>query len=217
MNPSKSTLILLGAAVAILGISGGTLLWLTLAPRPDLSGWSAPALEGLNNYGPVPEFALTERNGDPATLADMRGKIWIADFIYTTCTDTCPMQSAAMARLQDKFAQQPDLRLVSFSVDPERDTPDVLARYAARFNASADRWLFLTGAKQEIGRLVQEGFRLSATALTDASSNESIILHSPRFVLIDRNAEIRGYYDSRDRDALDRLKEDVAVLLGKRK
>jgi protein SCO1/2 len=217
MNPSKTTLMLLGAAVAILGISGGTLLWLTLAPRPDLSGWSATTLEGLNNYGPVPEFALTERDGSSATLGDMRGKIWIADFIYTTCTDTCPMQSAAMARLQDKFAQQPDLRLVSFSVDPERDTPDVLTRYAARFNASADRWLFLTGAKQEVARLVQEGFRLSATALTDASSKESIILHSPRFVLIDRNAEIRGYYDSRDRDALDRLKEDVAVLLEKRK
>jgi protein SCO1/2 len=216
MNLPKTTLMLLGAAVLALGISIGTFLWLKLAPRPDPLSWGAPGTEGLNNYGPVPDFTLVEQSGEPTGLADMRGRIWIADFIYTTCTDTCPMQSAAMAKLQEKFANQPDLRLVSFSVDPERDTPEVLTRYAARFNADTDRWLFLTGDREVITRLVQEGFRLSAAALTDASSRESVILHSPRFVLIDRSSDIRGYYDSRDQDALERLKKDTASLLEKR-
>ncbi|HEX2229997.1 MAG TPA: SCO family protein [Candidatus Binatia bacterium] len=213
MNHSRTSLILLAATVAGLGILVGTFLWLKLAPHPQMSGSNAPALGGLNNYGAVPQFTLIERSGRSSTLADMRGKVWIADFIYTTCTDTCPMQSAAMSRLQEKFGAQADLQFVSFTVDPERDTPDVLARYADRFKASADRWLFLTGDKEEIAQLVQEGFRLSAAAVTDPTSNESVILHSPRFVLIDRKNQIRGYYDSRDSTALERLNKDVETLL----
>jgi protein SCO1/2 len=191
----------------------GTFLWLKLAPRPQTVAGNAPALEGLNDYGPVPQFTLVERTGKSSTLADMRGKVWIADFIYTTCTDTCPMQSAAMAKLQEQFGQQEDLKLVSFSVDPQRDTPEVLARYASRFKANADRWLFLTGDKEEMTRLVQEGFRLSAAAVIEPATNESVILHSPRFVLVDRKSRIRGYYDSRDNTALERLNKDVATLL----
>jgi cytochrome oxidase Cu insertion factor (SCO1/SenC/PrrC family) len=212
MNQSKTSLILLAVAVAALGVLAGTFLWLKLAPSRQTAAWNAPALEGLNSYGPVPAFSLVERRGNKATLADMRGKVWIADFIYTTCTDTCPMQSAAMAGLQERFGDQSDLRFVSFSVDPERDTPEVLSRYADRYNAHAERWLFLTGAKEHIAQLVQEGFRLSATALTDVASKESVILHSPRFVLVDRKSQIRGYYDSRDNTALQRLTKDIETL-----
>ncbi len=213
MNQSKVSLVLLATTVAALGIVAGTFLWLKLAPRAETAAWNAPALEGLDNYGAVLEFILVERTGKRTTSADMRGKVWIADFIYTTCTDTCPTQSAAMAMLQGKFGNRSDLRFVSFSVDPERDTPEVLSRYADRFRASADRWLFLTGDKEQIARLVQQGFRLSAAALTEATSKESIILHSPRFVLIDRQSQIRGYYDSRDSTALERLNKDVVLLL----
>jgi protein SCO1/2 len=213
MNQSKTSLILLATMVAALGIMVGTFLWLKLAPRPQPAAWNEPNLEGLNDYGAVPEFALLERAGKRSTLADMRGKVWIADFIYTTCTDTCPMQSATMAKLQEKFSNQSDLRFVSFSVDPERDTPEQLSRYADRFKASADRWLFLTGEKEQITRLVQQGFRLSAAALTDANSKENVILHSPRFVLVDRKSQIRGYYDSREHAALERLNKDTAMLL----
>jgi protein SCO1/2 len=213
MYPSKAQLILLATAVAALGVMAGTFLWLKLAPRPQATVWDAPALEGLNNYGAVPEFTLLERAGKTVTSTELRGKVWIADFIYTTCTDTCPMQSATMATLQEKFSSQKDLRFVSFSVDPERDNPEVLSRYADRFQASTDRWLFLTGDKEPIARLVQEGFRLSAAALTDAASKENVILHSPRFVLIDRKSQIRGYYDSRDNTALERLSKDLVTLL----
>jgi cytochrome oxidase Cu insertion factor (SCO1/SenC/PrrC family) len=216
MIQSRTSLILLAASVALLGIIAGTFLWLKLAPRPQTAAWNAPALEGLNHYGSVPEFSLVERNGNKATLADMRGKVWIADFIYTTCTDTCPTQSAAMAGLQEKFGDASALRFVSFSVDPEHDTPEVLSRYAERFKASADRWLFLTGDKEQIAHLVQGGFRLSAVALADGNSKETVILHSPRFVLIDRKSQIRGYYDSRDSTALERLNNDLMTLLDRR-
>jgi protein SCO1/2 len=213
MNFSKARLLLLGVSVLSLGIILGTFFWLKLAPRPGLTGWDAKPLEGLQRYGSVPQFSLVERSGKATSLADLRGSIWIADFIYTTCQDTCPMQTAEMAQLQEHWKDRAGLKLVSFSVDPEKDTTAVLSRYADRYKADAQRWLFLTGAKEEIGRLVQEGFRLSAVALPGDGNVSSVIMHSPRFVLIDKQAQIRGYYDSRDPQALQRLKADVATLI----
>ena len=213
MNFSKARFLLLGVSVLGLGIILGTFFWLKLAPRPGLTGWDAKPLEGLNRYGIVPEFSLVERSGKATTLADLRGSIWIADFIYTTCQDTCPMQTAEMAQLQEQWKDRAGLKLVSFSVDPEKDTTAVLSRYADRYKADAQRWLFLTGAKEEISRLVQEGFRLSAVALPGDGNVSSVIMHSPRFVLIDKQAQIRGYYDSRDPQAMQRLKNDVATLI----
>ena len=201
----------MAAVVGMLGIAAGTFLWLKLAPRP--AAWNAPALEGLNNYGAAPAFSLVERSGKNVTLAELRGKVWFADFIYTSCQDTCPLQSAAMAKLQAQFGNDGDLRLVSFSVDPDHDTAAVLSRYAERFKAHRERWLFVTGDREQIVQLVQGGFRLSAVALTEGESKETVIIHSPRFVLIDRKSEIRGYYDSRDNTALERLNKDVATLI----
>jgi protein SCO1 len=213
MNFSKARLLLLGVSVLSLGIILGTFFWLKLAPRPGLTGWAAKPLEGLQRYGSVPQFSLVERSGKAITLADLRGSIWIADFIYTTCQDTCPMQTAEMAQLQEEWKDREGLKLVSFSVDPEKDTTAVLSRYADRYKADGQRWLFLTGAKEEISRLVQAGFRLSAVALPGDGNVGSVIMHSPRFVLIDKQAEIRGYYDSRDPQALQRLKADVETLI----
>jgi cytochrome oxidase Cu insertion factor (SCO1/SenC/PrrC family) len=217
MNISKAHVLLLGSAVIGLGIVLGTFLWLKLAPRHGYRFSNASSFHGLSDFGPVPEFSLAERNGKTITLADLRGKVWIADFIYTSCTDTCPLQTAAMAKLQEQWGQQPDFKLVSFSVDPQRDTPQALARYAERFKADVDRWLFLTGDKEQISRLVQEGFHLSATPALKSAGGEDVILHSPRFVLIDRGAQIRAYYDSRDADALRRLNKDLMSLLSNRK
>lgn len=213
MNFSKTRFLLLGISVLGLGIILGTFFWLKLAPRPGLTGWDAKPLEGLQRYGSVPQFSLIERSGKTTTLADLRGTIWIADFIYTTCQDTCPLQTAEMAQLQEQWKDRAGLKLVSFSVDPEKDTTEVLSRYADRYKADSQRWLFLTGPKEEISRLVQEGFRLSAVALSSDGKKDSLIMHSPRFVLIDKQAEIRGYYDSRDQQALERLKKDVATLV----
>jgi len=108
----------------------------------------------------VPDFALIERSGQPVTRADMLGKVWIASVIFTRCVDECPLVSSHMARLQEALAAEPDVRLVSITVDPAYDTPDVLTRYAQNFAAQPQRWLFLTGDKATIYRLVREGFRL---------------------------------------------------------
>ena len=213
MNFSKARILLAGLSVISLGIVLGTLLWLKLAPTPGQLVWDAKPLEGLNRYGAVPEFRLMERSGKSVSLADLRGKVWVADFIYTTCQDTCPLQSAEMAKLQEKWSDKSELKLVSFSVDPERDTPRVLSRYAENFKADADRWLFLTGDKEQIAHLIQAGFRLSAAPLTESGSENQVILHSPRFVLIDKETQIRGYYDSRDIEAVGRLKKDVVTLM----
>ncbi|MFQ5801709.1 MAG: SCO family protein [Candidatus Methylomirabilales bacterium] len=113
------------------------------------------------NIARAPSFALTDRSGKEITLADLRERVWVADFIWTRCPDECPLMSAVMARLQAEFADEPDFRLVSISVDPEYDTPAVLTRYATRYGANPDRWLFLTGDKETIYRLVREGFKLA--------------------------------------------------------
>jgi protein SCO1/2 len=213
MATSKVRFSLLGLSVIGLGIILGTALWLKFGPKPHLVGLQQQPLEGLNRYGAVPEFALVERSGKSTTLADLRGTVWIADFIYTTCKDTCPLQTAAMAKLQDDWQDKAGLKLVSFTVDPEKDTIEALSRYAETYKADSSRWLFLTGAKEQLTRLVQEGFRLSAAVAPSDGNPDGVILHSPRFVLIDKEGQIRGYYDSRDREALQRLQKDLARLL----
>jgi cytochrome oxidase Cu insertion factor (SCO1/SenC/PrrC family) len=147
-------------AVALAGVLGAA-VWTWQAWRP---GWGQRAqrpLEGLTVLGTVPDFSLIQRDGRRVTLADLRGKVWIANFIYTHCTDTCPLQSARMARLQERLRDEPDVRFVSITVDPELDTPEVLSEYANRFGADRDRWLFLTGEKRALYALAVEGFRLS--------------------------------------------------------
>jgi protein SCO1 len=123
------------------------------------------------------------------------------------------LQTAEMQKMQAAWSDKPGLKLVSFSVDPEKDTAEVLSRYADRYQADSQRWLFLTGTRDEISRLVQGGFKLSAVPVVNSESADSVIMHSPRFVLVDRQAQIRGYYDSRDQQALERLKKDVAILI----
>lgn len=211
MDTTKTRFLLLGLAVVGLGIVLGTGLWLRLGPQPRFGG--SESEDGVKLYGSVPDFSLTERNGETVGLKDLQGKIWIADFIYTTCTDTCPLQTASMAKLQDEFAAKPEVRLVSFTVDPERDTPQVLSLYADKHRADAERWYFLTGQRDRIIRLIRDGFHLSVATLPTESDASGMIPHSPRFVLVDKQGRIRGYYDSRDLAAYSRLKGDVESLL----
>ena len=169
--------------------------------------------EALADYGPVPAFALVTQAGDSLHLSDLRGRPWIADFVFTTCGSICPMMSAQFERLSGQVDAA--VRLVSFSVDPERDTPEKLAEYGARYGAEPGRWLFLTGDKPQVRRLVQEGFRLSVQDATpeDIAAGSDAILHSTRFVLVDAEARIRGYYDGADAEAVERLRRDLAKLV----
>ncbi len=201
--------------IIILAAVIGTALWMRLTRPSRQEGWNESLLEGLSVYGQIPDFSILERNGGQVGLSELRGKVWVATFIYTSCKDTCPLQSAEMARPQQEFGEQVEVRLVSISVDPERDTPEILSRYAGHYKADPDRWLFLTGKRDDIRRLALDGFRLGAGRLGENGRSNTIgpILHSSSFVLVDRQARIRGYYDGRDIAALQRLRRDVSALL----
>lgn len=210
------TLLLLSVAVLILSVLAGTAFWKwqTELQRETLE--EKRPLEGLKSFGKVPEFSFVERAGRRVTLAELKGKVWIVNFIYTNCPDTCPVQSAQLRQIQDDSKNEKDLRLVSITVDPTRDTPAVLSEYATRFSADPERWFFLTGQKEEIYKFAQDGFRIGAAELPHEKRPESgaTHTHSPRFVLIDREAQIRGYYVSTDAEAMKRLHADLKVLLG---
>lgn len=169
--------------------------------------------EPLPILSTVPEFSLTERSGAPLGLADLRGKVWVADFIFTNCAGTCPIMTTAMTDLQKMALAEKlsDVRLVSITVDPERDSLAVLQRFADGYGAIKDRWYFLTGDGAAIQQLASKGFLLSAAASTGGSAEEPII-HSNRFVLVDRQGRIRGYYDGTDEESVRLLQQDLKKL-----
>src|SRR5262249_8369936 len=144
-----------GVLVALVGVGLGL--------RVGFENVSRQAGNDLSRLWEVPDFALMERSGQSVTRADLLGKVWIASVIFTRCAEECPLMSSHMARLQDTFAAERDVRLVSITVDPAYDTPEVLTRYAQSFAAQPQRWLFLTGDKGTIYRLVREGFHLGLT------------------------------------------------------
>ena len=199
---SASTLVLWGILLLCLaGVVGG-FLRSRKAPAPV-----QVSAQSLLRYGTAPAFLLTDQDGQPFDSARLKGKVWIADFIFTSCAGTCPEMSGKMARLQNRLNR--DIQLISVSVDPGRDTPPVLASYARRFKAEAGRWHFLTGDREKIAALVQQGFGLS---LAEGGSPQEPVIHSIRFVLVDGNGVLRGFYDSTDPQALEQLVHDANVL-----
>ena len=195
-----STLIWVGLGIIILGIAGAT-LWSAYDTKPEATAVKEPPVS-------VPDFRLTDQQSKPLALSDMMGKIWVADFIFTYCPTICPAMTQEMARLQSEFVADP-VYFVSFSVDPARDTPEVLARYATEYGADDRRWHFLTGEKEGIYELAKDGFSLAA------GHKGSEILHSTRFVLVASDGRIYGHYDSRSTPAMLRLRRDISALLGK--
>ena len=195
----KSTLIWVALGVIIIAIAAVN-LWSVFDTKPE-------ALTETAAIG-VPDFSLTNQQGEPLGLADMVGKIWIADFIFTNCPTICPAMTQEMARLQSEFVADP-VYFVSFSVDPERDTTEALTRYAKAYGADDRRWHFLTGDKAHIYQLAEHGFSLAA------GHKGTEILHSPRFVLVKADGNIHDHYDSRSKPAMLRLRRDVKTLLRK--
>lgn len=164
--------------------------------------------------GTLPAFELTDQNGASFGLEDMRGRVWIASFVFTRCPTICPTLSTKMARLQTQFrGREADLGLISFSVDPENDTPEVLREYAARFEADPVMWTWVTGPTERVSDTVVRGFRLAMGEPTPTGrGDEYEIMHSSHFVLVDRNGTIRGYYGSDDEGSRS-LEADAAALI----
>ena len=164
------------------------------------------------DLGPAPDFLLVNRDGRRIDSTELKGSPWVADFIFTRCALSCPRMTERMASLE-KLAPG-GLRRVSFSVDPDYDSPEVLQLYAESWGITDTDWLFLTGDREVIRGLVTEGFKLG---LDDdpppgTASPDEPILHSTRFVLVDATGLIRGYYDAFRPEELNRLARDLRAV-----
>jgi cytochrome oxidase Cu insertion factor (SCO1/SenC/PrrC family) len=161
---------------------------------------------------PITDFSLVNQVGKSVTKDNLLGKIFVADFIFTSCAGACPIMTTKMLELSTMFKYDDAIRFVSFSVDPETDTPDVLKQYAESYgiNDSA-KWIFLTGDKKEIVRLVKNDFKLAL--LDSGGTDEETIIHSQHFVLLNERAEIIGYFDSEDESRMKELFFTIRKLL----
>ncbi len=172
---------------------------------------------------PLPDFALTERSGRTIQKSDLLGKVWVACFVFTRCNGPCPSVSSTIARLQHELRDLPDFRLVTITVDPDRDQLKDLNDYANNRQADPERWLFLTGPKADIDRLMKEGFHVGIERGV-GDKGEANIDHSPRLVLVDKKGQVRGYFkgfldpempdgEKQYEEGLNHLREQVAELL----
>ena len=162
----------------------------------------------------APQFELTDQNGDLFDSSELAGRVWIANFMFTLCPGTCPVQTAKLAELQTRIGKWPHgnrVRFLSITVDPELDTPTRLLEYAQRNGADPDRWKFLTGERAELWRLSKEGFKFPVA--DNAADPANPITHSARFVLVDAQSRVRGVYDSLDAEEIRKLLTDAQLLL----
>ncbi|HEX3776734.1 MAG TPA: SCO family protein [Polyangiaceae bacterium] len=167
--------------------------------------------EPLPVLGQLGAFALVDQSGSPITAQSLRGKIWVADFFFTHCPTICPRITRRMRSLQIAAADQP-ITFVSFSVDPENDTPPVLSAYAKQYGADLRNWSFVTGDLAVVKATIVEGFKLALDGKADPGAANGGIIHGSHLVLVDQNLAIRGYYRSDDDDEMKRLLDDARSL-----
>jgi len=162
--------------------------------------------------GTLPAFNFTNQYAQPFGSPQLRGKVWIANFIFTRCPTVCPRFSAKMASLQTRLnGLEPTLHLVSFSVDPAFDQPPVLLQYAERYKANPRMWTFLTGDYDALKTTVVEGLKISM-GRNPGPDDVMSLFHGTHFVLLDGEGQIRGYYESNDDEAVERLVRDAGLL-----
>ena len=159
----------------------------------------------LPKLGSIPSFEFTDSDGNLISQEELSGKIWVADFIFTTCTMACPVMTGNMNLIHKAFKNNDKVRIVSISVYPEYDTPEILKEYASRYNANTNRSHFLTGPEENVKHVIKNGFKMG--------DYEDIIFHSEKFALVDQNGNIRGYYNGIKTDDIKTLKKDIRVLL----
>ena len=159
-------------------------------------------------YHSVGGFSLLDQDSNVVTEKMVEGKIFVADFIYTSCKTVCSLMSNQLMSVQYKFKDSSDVKIVSFTIDPEFDTPAVLKEYAKKHQAIKDKWYFLTGDKKSINDLARTSYFVSVF-----KGNENDCVHSEQVVLVDKQHHIRGYYDGTDVMETKRLNEDIATLL----
>ncbi len=166
----------------------------------------------------LPQFSLIDETGKPFHRDDMLGRVWVADFVFTSCADACPRLQNKMKRIQDRLLpleQGGNIGLLSISVDPGRDTPEKLRAYSQAFGARQGMWRYLTGEQKEVERTVVQGFHTAMAKMPVKSTDSHIeafdIMHGERLVLVDRQGRIRGFYDADDQDAILRDARSLTV------
>jgi cytochrome oxidase Cu insertion factor (SCO1/SenC/PrrC family) len=192
------------------------------AAKPELSGAvtgdePATIAADLPILGVLPEFNLTDQRGAASGLRQLRDKVWIGNFVFTRCQATCPRQTAELTKLQEKLrkhAAWDDIRLVSISVDPEHDTPEVLANYARTAEADPEHWKFLTGSREKIWELSRNGFKLPVGE--NPKNADMPLFHSPKFVLVDFYGRIRGFHDGLSAEGIAELSRDIDRVFAER-
>ena len=163
----------------------------------------------LQKYWPIPEFTLTERSGQPLHSSDLTGKVWVADFFYTSCPGPCPALTSRFSEVQKALGDASEVRLVSISVDPAKDTPDVLKVYADRFKAGPN-WYFCTGDKDAIAKLAHDGFKLP---IAEGTPESGPITHTTRLILVDKTGTARGFYEGTTEEGVRDIVRDIRRLL----
>jgi protein SCO1 len=167
-------------------------------------------LKDAKNY-PIEDFTFTNQEGESVSKADLKGKVWVASFIFTNCADVCPPMTANMAKLQDMMKEEglKDVEIVSFSVDPAVDSPEVLKEYGKKFSVDFKNWSFLTGyTQEEIEKFALESFK----AFVKKPETGDQVIHGTDFYLVDQNGEMRKYYTGLKEVPFDQIITDIKTL-----
>jgi protein SCO1 len=167
------------------------------------------AANGDTVYHTIPAFTFTDQTGKKVSSADLENKIYVVNFFFATCKTVCPKMNDQVARLQGAIKDQKDVQILSFTVDPENDSVEALAKYADKYRADPNVWHFLTGNKDSIYNLAREGFLLPAAE----RQAENDFFHSQDLILIDKQKRIRGIYDGMEKAEVDTLVDEIKLLL----
>ncbi len=160
-------------------------------------------------YHTIPAFSFINQDNKICSSDSLKGKIYVADFFFTTCPSICPIMTKQLTRVQKEFANDAAFKIISFTVDPEKDNSEILKAYAHKNGANPNQWTFCTGEKQKIYRLGQKGFLL----VEPEYRNDTIdFLHSDKLVLIDQRSRIRGFYSGTDTTEVNQLINDIKLL-----
>lgn len=169
-----------------------------------LGSWGCGRSKALPDYETIPPFQMTDSEGHVFKSQQLAGKVWAVDFIYTHCPGPCPMMTSQMHRVEQKVRNEPDVRLVSISVDPDRDTPPVLQEFARKFGGPTPRWVFLTGSPETVHLLAHDVFKVGDLIKT--------MDHSTKFMVVDKRGHLRGYYSTFDADGIQQMLMDIEAL-----
>jgi protein SCO1 len=170
--------------------------------------------KGDSVYHSIPDFKFVNQDGDTLTQEAFKGKIYVADFFFTSCPTICPVMKTQMLRIYEKFKDNPALGILSHTIDPRHDSVAVLKAYKEKLGVTTAQWQFVTGEQEKIYEIAQKSYMVSAMEDKEAV-DEGGFVHSGAFVLVDKNRNIRGVYDGTKEKEVNRLIKDIELLLQK--